>query len=466
MNQFMDKNFLLSTRTAQELFHRIAAQLPVYDYHCHLDAREICEDKHFQNITELWLGGDHYKWRLMRAMGIKEEYITGGASDYDKFLAYCRAVQYAAGNPLYHWSHLELRRYFGVEEILTEKNAPMIWEKVNRKINREDFSARGLIRQSNVELIGTTDDPADDLKWHKALREDESFATRVVPTFRPDSALQIAKPEFAGYIQKLSAAAGVPVHSFASLAEALAKRMDFFAEAGCRISDHSLPSIPLAVCSEEKADAALKKALAGGSLTEEEAGVYQLMLLWALGREYAKRGWVMQLHLAALRNNSSRMFAQLGADAGFDSIGDPNIADGLSRYMDMLDMDDCLPKMVLYSLNPKDADVLAAMAGNFQSGGIKGKIQFGSAWWFNDHIDGMTRQMKTLANIGVLDSFVGMLTDSRSFLSYPRHEYFRRILCRIVGEWVEEGLFPDDEGLLEHIIAGVSYRNAAEYFNM
>ncbi len=466
MKQFMDENFLLTTKTAERLFHQVAAFQPIYDYHCHLDAKEIYEDRHFENITELWLGGDHYKWRLMRAAGIREKYITGDACDYDKFVSYCRAIQFAAGNPLYHWSHLELRRYFGVEKILTEKNAPAIWEEVNRKISGKDFSARALIRQSNVELVGTTDDPVSDLRWHKALREDESFKTRVVPTFRPDKAIQIEKSDFADYIRKLGNRAGAEIDSFGALCAALSKRMDFFAEAGCRISDHSLPTVPLAEISEEKAGQAFQKAMAGEPICQEEIGTYQLTLLFALGREYAKRGWVMQLHLSALRNNSSRMFTELGADSGFDSIGDLAQAQGLSRYMDALDFENQLPKMILYSLNPNDLSVLAAMAGNFQSDGIKGKIQLGSAWWFNDHIDGIMQQIKTLANMGALDTFVGMLTDSRSFLSYPRHEYFRRILCAIVGEWVENGLFPNDWELLERLIAGVSYQNAAQYFNM
>ena len=466
MKKFMDENFLLETKTAQELFHNVAKIQPIYDYHCHLNTQEIYEDKRFQNITEMWLGGDHYKWRLMRAAGIEERCITGDAPDEEKFTAYCRAIQCAVGNPLYHWSHLELRRYFGVEDILTEKNAPVIWDRVNAAIRGEGFSARELIRKSNVALIGTTDDPADALTAHQALRGDASFHTKVVPTFRPDNAIHIEKEGFAEYMERLGESAGIRIASFDDLKQALSRRMDYFAEQGCKISDHSLGNLPFGALGTQQTEQAFAKALAHDGLSRDEIAAYQTEILLFLGREYARRGWVMQLHLSALRNNSSRMYARLGADAGFDSIGDARQAEGLSRFMDALDSEDLLPKAVLYSLNPCDLSVLAAMAGNFQSGGVRGKIQLGSAWWFNDHIDGMTEQMKTLANMGHLDTFVGMLTDSRSLLSYPRHEYFRRILCNIVGGWVEDGLFPNDDGLLEQLISGVSCRNAAEYFDM
>lgn len=462
----MDENFLLETKTAQELFHNVAKIQPVYDYHCHLNAQEIYEDKRFRNITEMWLGGDHYKWRLMRAAGIEERCITGDAPDEEKFTAYCRAIQCAVGNPLYHWSHLELRRYFGVEDILTEKNAPAIWERVNAAICGEGFSARELICRSNVALIGTTDDPADSLTAHKALRADTSFQTKVVPTFRPDNAVHIEKEGFAEYITRLAEADDTSISSFSELMQTLSRRMDYFAEQGCKISDHSLDCLPIGMYEMQQAERAFAKALAHDSLSRDEIAAYQTEILLFFGREYAKRGWVMQLHLSALRNNSSRMYASLGADAGFDSIGDARQAEGLSRFMDALDAENLLPKTILYSLNPCDLSVLAAMAGNFQSGGVRGKIQIGSAWWFNDHIDGMTEQIKTLANLGHLDTFVGMLTDSRSLLSYPRHEYFRRILCNIVGSWVEDGLFPNDTGLLEQLISGVCCRNAAEYFDM
>lgn len=464
MQPFLGENFLLKTPTAQALYHEVAKQQPIYDYHCHLDPKEIYEDKRYENITQIWLYGDHYKWRFMREMGVPEELVTGGASDYDKFLAYAKCVQFAAGNPLYHWTHLELQRYFGVYDVLTEASAPDIWERVNRKIQSGDFSARRLIQRSNVMLIGTTDDPASDLKYHLLLKEEKDFRTKVVPSFRPDNALNVEKPGFAGYMEKLSAAAGNPVQSFAQLQEALSARMDFFHSVGSRLSDHSLSFMPFIPAEDSEIERIFQKAISGNAVSREEEYQYKTKLMLWLGREYAKRGWVMQIHLEALRNNSTRMFEALGPDTGFDSIDDNAIAQGLSRFMDALDYQNQLPKTILYSVNPKDFYVMAGMAGNYS--GCRGKVQLGSAWWFIDHIEGMTQQLKTLASVGALAPFVGMLTDSRSFLSYPRHEYFRRILCNLIGEWVENGEFTDDRNTLEQLVAEICCNNAVSYFDM
>ena len=464
MKKFMDENFLLETKTAQKLYHSFAKNKMIYDFHCHLSPKEIYEDKNYSNIAEIWLSGDHYKWRYMRSAGIPEECCTGNATDYEKFKAYAKAVQYAIGNPLYHWTHLELQRYFGINEPLTEKTVDKIWNKANEMIAAGGFSARKLIEKSNVALIATTDDPCDTLEYHQKLREDKSFKTRVVPTYRPDNVLGIEKETFADYIAKLESATGIEAKDFESLKEALLVTLGKFHDTGCRISDHSAASMPFMIADEKEIDKIYKKALKEKSVTLEEAEQFKTAVMVFLGKEYAKRGWVMQLHMGALRNNNTRMFNKLGADAGFDSIDDQEQARTLSAFLNELDKEDLLPKTILYTLNPKDNFVLGTMLGNFQTGGVKGKIQFGSAWWFNDHRDGMEEQMKTLANLGALHAFVGMLTDSRSFTSYPRHEYFRRILCNILGTWVENGEFPRDFELLGKIVEGISYDNAASYF--
>lgn len=466
MTKFMDENFLLKTPAAQRLYKEYAAKMPIYDYHCHLSPKEIAEDKKYKNITEIWLYGDHYKWRFMRSMGVEERYCTGDASDYEKFLAYAKCVSRAIGNPLYHWTHLELQRYFNVYEPLNEKTAPEIWEKVNKIIAEGDFSARSLIKKSNVALIGTTDDPIDTLKYHAKIRELKDFDTKVVPAFRPDKAVNINLDGFKEYIEKLSEAGKKEIKNYADLKEVLSSRIDFFESMGSKISDHAVEYVPYIEAGDDEIDAILKKALNGEKCTDEEVEKYKTSIITFFAKEYAKRDWVMQIHIGALRNNNTNMFKKLGPDTGFDSIDDNKIAHKLSRFMDNLDKYGNLPKVILYSLNPNDNYTLAAMLGNFQKGGVKGKIQLGSAWWFNDNIDGMELQMKALANLGALAAFVGMLTDSRSFLSYPRHEYFRRILCNIVGQWVEDGEIYDDEDILKEIIEGVSFNNAKEYFNM
>lgn len=466
MKKFLDENFILQTETAQKLYHEYAKDMPIYDYHCHLSPQEIYEDKTYTNITEIWLYGDHYKWRFMRSSGVPEELCTGNGSDYDKFMAYAKAVQYAIGNPLYHWSHLELQRFFDIDLVLNEKNAPEIWERANKKIAEGGFSARNLIAKSNVDCIGTTDDPADTLEYHFLLQKDDSFKTRVVPTFRPDNAVNIEKPTFADYIKTLGASYDKEIKNFDELKDVLGLALDRFASAGSKISDHAFETIPYVEGTEAEANAVFQKALNGEAVSEKEIDLYKTVLMLFFGKEYAKREFVMQLHIGALRNNNTRMFNKLGPDKGYDSIHDLEVAKTLSRFMDALATEDLLPKTILYTLNPKDNFVLGTMLGNFQGDGIRGKIQFGSAWWFNDHKDGMEEQMKALANLGALSAFVGMLTDSRSFLSYPRHEYFRRILCNILGNWVEDGEFPAEWDTLKQIVQDICFNNAKNYFKM
>ena len=462
----MDENFLLTNDAAVRLYHEYAKDMPIYDYHCHLNPKEIWENKKYDNITQVWLYGDHYKWRAMRSNGIDEEYITGNASDYDKFLAWAKTLPYAIGNPLYHWSHLELRRYFGVYELINEQNAKVIWEKANAQLSKDEFSPRGLIEQSNVKLVCTTDDPVDDLEYHKKIKDIDDFDTTVLPAFRPDKGVEITKETFKGWVEKLSQVWGKSINNYSDFLAALEARIDFFHSQGCRLSDHGLDYVPYREASFDEVDKIFKKALNGENITPEEEEKYKTYTLKFFGEQYSKRGWAMQFHIQAMRNNNTRMFKKLGPDTGFDSINDHRIAYPLSRFMDSLDKEGKLPRTILYSLNPTDNYVLGTMLGNFQGDGIPGKIQFGSAWWFNDQKDGMEEQMKVLANVGLLGRFIGMLTDSRSFLSYARHEYFRRILCNIIGEWVENGELPDDFELLGNIVQGICYNNAKEYFTM
>ncbi len=466
MKDFMDENFILTNKTAKALFDSTGS-LPIIDYHCHLNPAQISEDKHFRNISEAWLAGDHYKWRAMRSFGIDEKFITGNADDKDKFRAWAKVVPYLIGNPLLHWTYLELRRYFGINEIICEKNADYIWDKANERISSPEFSARGLIRRSNVELICTTDDPYDDLRYHKSMANDKTMTAKVLPAFRPDKVINIDLPSFMPYLEKIKSIEGKLPSGIEELKKMLLGRLDFFEKAGCKVSDHGLEIVPSAASfrftSDEAADKVYRKALRGEALTEAEVDCWKACLLLFFGREYAKRGWVMQLHMSALRNNNTFMFNKVGVDAGFDSINDREIAAHISCFLDMLAKDELLPKTILYSLNPKDNYVLGAMIGNFQTGGEISKMQFGSAWWFNDNKDGMEEQMKTLANLGALSKFVGMLTDSRSFLSYTRHEYFRRIMCNILGTWAENGEYPYDMDMLEQIAGDISYYNIKKY---
>lgn len=466
MKPFMDDNFLLSNETAVRLYHDFAKDMPIIDYHCHLSPQQILENTSFENLTAAWLYGDHYKWRALRANGVEERFVTGGegVTDYDRFEAWAKTVPHTIGNPLYQWSHLELRRYFGVNELINEKNAGAIWEQVNAKLATGQFKARDLIKMSNVEVICTTDDPVDTLEYHIVIKELEDFNVQVLPSFRPDKALEINRPAFRDWVGKLGEAASAAIDSYDGLLAALAARVKFFDEVGCKVSDHALDYVAYAETTKAEAAAVFAKALNGETVTLEEEKQYKTHTLLFLGRLYAERGWAMQFHINAARNNSSRMLGKLGPDTGFDSINDSAVAYPLAKLLDALDTDDALPKTIVYSLNAKDNDVLGSIIGSFQGGGVPGKIQLGSAWWFNDTKNGMLDQMNALANLGLLSRFVGMLTDSRSFLSYTRHEYFRRILCNLLGEWVENGEAPHDMELLGDMVQNISYRNAKAYF--
>ncbi|MFU0782647.1 MAG: glucuronate isomerase [Thermoanaerobacterium thermosaccharolyticum] len=466
MKKFMDEDFLLNNETAVKLFHDYASKSPIFDFHCHLNPKDIYEDIRFKNITEVWLYGDHYKWRLMRSNGVDERYITGDADDYSKFLEFAKTIPMAIGNPVYHWTHLELQRYFGINELLNEKTAPVIWEKVNSMLNSSEFSVRNIIKKSNVKILCTTDDPTDSLEYHKLLKEDDSFDVRVLPAFRPDKGINIDKDDFKDWVKKLGEVCGKAIESYDDYLDALNSRLEFFDSYGCRLSDHALDFVAYEESTKEEVDEIFKKALKGEKLSQIEVDKYKTSVLQFLGKRYKELGWAMQLHIAALRNTNTRMFKKLGPDTGYDSINDVNIAYPLSKLLDSLESTGSLPKVILYTLNPKDNYVLAALMGSFQGEGIPGKMQFGSAWWFNDNIDGMTEQMKTLANVGLLSKFVGMVTDSRSFLSYPRHEYFRRILCNLIGEWAEKGEVPDDIDLLGKIVQDISFNNAVNYFGV
>ena len=464
MKTFMGKNFLLDTETAKTLYHEHAARMPIIDYHNHLSPREIYEDLQYANLSQVWLGGDHYKWRALRANGVPEEGITGDAPAREKFENWAKTVPALFHNPLYHWTHLELQRYFDIEEPLSPKTMDHVWEVCNAKLNTKDFSTRSLLRKMNVEALCTTDDPKDDLFYHKALKNE--FEIKVLPTFRPENAMGVEKPGFASYLKELGETVGYEIQNIQDLTAALGARIDYFDQIGCRISDHSLGGELYAPASEEEADAILKMGLAGQPLSQEELRQYKGFLLLFLGREYHKKGWAMQLHIGALRNNSSRRFEKLGADTGFDSMDDFSYAPQLSALLNALDREEQLPKTVLYCLNPKDYDMLASMAGNFQGPEARGKVQFGAAWWFCDHKAGMEQQLESLSHTGVLANFIGMLTDSRSFLSFPRHEYFRRILCAFIGSRVENGEYPPDMEYLGHMVENICYYNAKEYFGL
>ncbi|AQR97330.1 MULTISPECIES: glucuronate isomerase [Clostridium] len=467
MKDFMDDNFLLSNETAIDLYHNYAKNMPIIDYHCHIDPKEIYENKKFENITEVWLYGDHYKWRAMRCNGIEEKYITGDANDYDKFLAWSRTIPMSIGNPLYHWTHLELQRFFGIYEPLDEDTAPMIWEKANKLLRENGFRARDLIRKSNVEAICTTDDPTDTLEYHIKLKEEKDFNVNVLPTFRPDKGIEIGQEGFVHWVKKLEEVSEVNIGNYDEFLKALDSRVRFFHSVGCRIADHGIDGVVVySDTSKEEASAIFIKALRGEAVSIDEEKKYKTYTLIHIFKLYHELGWVMQLHIAALRNNNTKMFEKIGANAGFDSINDESIAYPLSRLLDSVDKENSLPKTILYSLNPKDNYILGTMIGNFQGDGIPGKIQFGAAWWFNDNKDGMIEQMKALANLGTFGRFIGMLTDSRSFLSYTRHEYFRRIACNLIGEWVENGEIPRNMKLLKTIVEGICYNNAKEYFSI
>ena len=463
MKQFMDKDFLLSTQSAKDLYHNYAAKMPIVDYHCHINPQEIYEDRKFDTITQVWLGGDHYKWRQMRSNGVEEKYITGDATDREKFQKWAETMPKLIGNPLYHWSHLELQRYFGYTGYLNGDTAEEVWNLCNEKLHQDSMSVRNLIRQSNVTLICTTDDPADTLEWHQKIAADSSFEVKVLPAWRPDKAMNVEKPDFAAYIAKLSAASGMEIKDFASLKAALKNRMEFFTSQGCCVSDHALEYVMYVPADDAELDAIFAKSVSGKAVTKEEELKYKTAFMIFAAKEYNRMGWIMQLHYGCKRDNNAFMFEQLGPDTGFDCINNYAPSAQMADYLNALSATDEIPKTIIYSLNPNDNASIGTILGCFQSQ-YPGKIQQGSAWWFNDHKTGMTDQMTSLANLGCLGNFIGMLTDSRSFLSYTRHEYFRRILCELVGGWVDNGEYPDDQKALKEIVEGISYNNAMKYF--
>lgn len=460
----MDQNFLLQNDIAQSLFHNYAKKMPIIDYHCHLSPQEIYENKQFKNITEAWLYGDHYKWRVMRANGVDETLITGDASDYDKFLAWAKTVPQLIGNPLYNWTHLELQRYFDIDELLNEQTAPAIWEKANARLTSGEWNVRDFIKKSDVKVVCTTDDPVDDLRYHIALQEEGDFDVQVLPSYRPDKFLEINRETFLPWLEKLEKAVDRSITTYDQLLIALDERIDFFAAIGGCVSDHALDIVRYEAATDEQVAAIFEKALRGEAISDVEEFQYKTKTLIFLGKAYAKRNWTMQFHMNALRNTNTRMFKTLGPDTGYDSMNDDSLAKPLVKLLDALASDDLLPKTILYSLNPKDNYTLATIVNSFQDGNTAGKIQFGTAWWFNDQKEGMLDQMKTLASVGVFSQFIGMLTDSRSFLSYTRHEYFRRLVCQLIGEWVENGEVPNDLALLGPIVENISYNNAKQYF--
>ncbi len=465
MQRFLDENFLLSNSTAVRLYHEFAAKMPIYDYHCHIDPKEIYEDRQFRNLTELWLEGDHYKWRLMRSNGIPEEYITGKKSDREKFQKFAETLPRAIGNPMYHWCHLELKNYFGYTGILNADTAQQVWDLTCGKLKDAAYTARSLIRRSNVAMIGTTDDPCSDLKYHKLLKK-SGFETRVCPSFRPDLYLNLHKSGFTTAIERLEQVSGKKLDTVQDVAEALSQRMEYFDQQGCRAADHGLDYVMYRTMPEAEINRAFQAARAGRTITVEEQEAYQTFLLLHCGREYHRLGWVMQLHFSCMRNPNSRMLAALGPDSGFDCMAVTPSCQPLFRLMDTWDREQSLPKTILYSLNPMDNQWLDTLIGAFQGPEIRGKIQHGSAWWFNDHKIGMQEQLSSLASLGILGNFVGMLTDSRSLLSYARHEYFRRILCNLMGTWMENGEYPMDFQTVGDLVQDICARNAKEYFNL
>lgn len=464
MKQFMDKDFLLSTETAKKLYHEHAAAVPVLDYHCHINPAEIANDRKFDNITQVWLGGDHYKWRQMRSNGIEERYITGDAPDREKFQKWAETLEKAIGNPLYHWSHLELQRYFGYTGALNSDTAEEVWNLCNAKLQEDSMSVRNLIKQSGVTLICTTDDPIDTLEWHQKIAADDTFDVQVLPAWRPDKAMNIEKVDYVHYINLLSEVSGVKVSTFATLKEALQNRLAYFAANGCSVSDHGLEYVMHVPASDEEIEKIFAKRMMGEEITREEELKFKTAFMVFVGKEYHRLDWAMQLHYGCKRDNNALLFNQLGPDTGYDCINNFAPSSQMADFLNTLNASDQMPRTIIYSLNPNDNAAIGTIIGCFQDAGVVGKIQHGSAWWFNDHKTGMTDQMISLANLGLLGNFIGMLTDSRSYLSYTRHEYFRRILCDLVGNWVENGEYPNDEKVLGKMIENISYYNAVNYF--
>lgn len=466
MKEFMCEDFMLDNDISKKLYHDYAKNMPIFDYHCHLSPKEIAENKSYENLTKLWLAADHYKWRAMRSNGIDEKYITGNASDYEKFLAFVRTIEYSFGNPLYHWSHLELKRFFGIDLVINEKNAEEIWNLANQKLRNVEFRPKELIKRANVTALCTTDDPVDSLEYHREILKDKDFGVKVLPTFRPDKVFYPEKQGYLEWIKKLEEASNIKIATFENLIEALKIRIEYFALNGCVVTDLSIEQPFYYEMSLEDIENIFKRILRDEKVSKIDLEAYKTKLFIELGKEYKKYDLGMQLHMGAMRNNNTRMFKMLGPDIGMDSIGDYNYAHSVSRLLDALEVTNELPKTILYCLNPKDNEVLATMLGNFQSSERPGKIQFGSGWWFLDQKNGMINQMTALANLGLLRRFIGMLTDSRSFISYTRHEYFRRIMCNLIGKWVENGEIPFDKDILKNMIEEICYLNAKKYFNM
>lgn len=463
-SKFIHDNFLLENKYAEELYHDYSKNQPIIDYHNHLPPKAIAEDQVFSNITNVWINGDHYKWRAMRTLGINEKFITGSGSDKDKFLNWAKTVPYAMRNPLYHWTHLELARYFDIYDLLNESSAKKVWETTQEKLNSNGYSCRGLLRKVNAELVCTTEDPTDTLEYHQKMAK-EDFGIKVTTAFRPDKAILINATGYTDYINELGEAAGMDISSFDGLCRALRKRIEFFDANGCKLCDHGLNQISFEDYTESEIKTIFAKKLAGESISTQDSLKFETAILLFLSETYHEFGWVQQFHLGALRNNNARMHRLLGPDTGWDSIGDYPQAQKLSAFLNALDSKDKLTKTIIYNLNPADNEVMATMIGNFNDGSIKGKVQFGSGWWFLDQKDGMTKQLNALSNMGLISCFVGMLTDSRSFLSFPRHEYFRRVLCNLLGDEIQRGELPNDMPWIGKIVQDISYNNAKEYFN-
>ncbi|MFN8258095.1 MAG: glucuronate isomerase [Bacteroidales bacterium] len=465
MKDFMGEDFLLQNKTAETLYHEFAKKMPVIDYHCHLNPKEIAENHKFENITQAWLYGDHYKWRAMRTNGVNEKYCTGNATDWEKFEKWAETVPDTLRNPLYHWTHLELRRYFGIESILNQVSAKSIFEKTSSMLQDSNFRVQGLLSKMNVEIVCTTDDPVDSLEYHQSILN-SGIELKVFPTWRADKAMAVENPEtYNQYIIQLAEVSNHQINKYTDLLEALKIRHNFFHKNGCRLSDHGLENFYSEPYTQSEIDSIFTRLLNNKSLNEDEVLKFKSAIVYELAVMDHEKKWTQQFHVGAIRNNNSRMYRKLGPDKGFDSIGDFQLALSMARFLDRLETDDKLAKTILYNLNPSDNEVLATMTGNFQDGSIPGKIQFGSGWWFLDQKDGMIRQMNALSNMGLLSRFVGMLTDSRSFLSYPRHEYFRRILCNLLGNDVENGEIPNDKELLGKMVENICYYNAKEFFN-
>ncbi|WP_348798651.1 glucuronate isomerase [Flavobacterium adhaerens] len=460
---FIHDNFLLENKFAEELYHNYSKNQPIIDYHNHLNPQFIAEDKIFDNITSVWINGDHYKWRAMRTLGINEQFITGNGSDKDKFLNWAKTVPYTMRNPLYHWTHLELARYFDINELLNEKSAERIYEEASAKVNSAAYSTQNLLKKVNAEFVCTTEDPIDNLEFHQKLAKG-NFTTKVSTAFRPDKAILISADGYNDYINKLGEVAGISINTFTDLCTALRNRIDYFDKNGCKLCDHGLDQIYFENFTENQINVIFKRKRENQVLTPEETLKFQSAILLFLSETYHEYGWVQQFHLGALRNNNARMHRILGPDTGWDSIGDYPQAQKLSAFLNALDSKDKLTKTIIYNLNPADNEVMATMIGNFNDGSVKGKVQFGSGWWFLDQKDGMTKQLNALSNMGLISCFIGMLTDSRSFLSFPRHEYFRRILCNLLGDEIQRGELPNDMEWIGKMVSDISYHNAKEYF--